>query len=35
VELRWVVEKDFDLMIQKGEELNEVLGLNMKIVKKG
>ena len=32
VELRWVAEKDFDLMIQKGEELNEILDLDMKIV---
>ena len=34
VELRWLAEKDFDLMIQKGEELNDVLDIDMKIVLK-
>ncbi len=34
VELRWVAEKDLDLMAQKGKELNEVLDLDMKIIVK-
>ena len=31
-EVRWICKKDFDLIIEKGKEIREVLGVNMEII---
>lgn len=30
-EIKWICKKEFDVIIEKGEELKEVLGLNLNI----
>jgi hypothetical protein len=31
-EVRWICKKNFDLIIEKGEEIRDVLNINMKII---